>query len=157
MLITGSTTLVVKVVKVEVLDSISTTKFKLAMYDIPVTKQSHHINIKWLRFGYVIRICSLRCVERILWWKSITREQPTQNIEMKIAYSVLLILFMRDNEMCKSHFTTGKLTQFQQRGHTVYSFKTNKIRIFSGFVYYHKMIIWLWLVKPIRSKLNWLS
>ena len=31
---------------------------------------------------------------------SIPREQPNQNKDMKIAYSVLLSLYMRDNEMC---------------------------------------------------------
>ena len=32
--------------------------------------------------------------------KSIPREQPSQNKKMKIADSVLLSLFMRDNEKC---------------------------------------------------------
>ena len=41
----------------------------------------------------------------------IPREQSNQNKEMKIAASVLLSLFMRDNETCNiSHGLTG--TQF---------------------------------------------
>ena len=39
--------------------------------------------------------------------KSIPREQPNQNKEMKIADSVLLGLFMKNNEKCNISHSTG--------------------------------------------------
>ena len=37
--------------------------------------------------------------------KSVPREQPNQNKDMKIAISVLLSLFLRDNEKCNISHT----------------------------------------------------
>ena len=46
--------------------------------------------------------------------KLIPQEQPNQNKEMKIADSVLLNLFMRDNEKCNISDATFGIFKFKQ-------------------------------------------
>ena len=39
-------------------------------------------------------------IKKKIWYKSIPREQPNQNTEMKIADLILLSLFMRGDDKC---------------------------------------------------------